>query len=112
MPHDRDRLMRSDCKPDIFENPILVLVGKPDISEFHTSGDVGPFRWHVRAFRGSDGNRRVEQPEDALRTRHRTLENVVLIAEVLDRLKEAAAVLNKSRKNAQGQICRENLVAA
>ena len=61
----------------------------------------------ARAATGSgwidDCGRRVDQLEQALRTRHRGLQDVVLLAHVGDRLKEALRILNERHQRAKRQ---------
>ncbi len=66
----------------------------------------------LRSGRRHDLGWGVEQLEDALARRHRRLQDVVLLAEVLDGTEEALRVLHERHQHSQADGVAENLVAA
>ena len=70
-----------------------VAVRKPDVIELNPPGPDRCLRHRGRG----DLGRSVQQLEDAFAGRHRRLQNVVLLAEILNRPEEALRVLDESR---------------
>ena len=82
----------------ILGDPLLPIVGKPDVVENdgHSCRPEGPdARVAIRGGRHPGRHRRVEQPEDPFRRSHGGLQNVVLLGEVLQRLEEASHELQE-----------------
>ena len=65
----------------------------------------------LRMLGRDDLNLRVEQFEDAFGRRHRSLEDVVFIAQILDGPEEAMRILHEGHQRAQGGDSAEGLVA-
>ena len=84
------------------------LVGEPDVAELDAAGVVA-------AATGLGGETIVglgiEQLEDALAGGHGGLQDVVLVAEVLDGAEEALRVLHEGDQDAEGDGAAERTVA-
>ncbi len=76
---------------------IEALVGEPDVAEFDAAGAVAGDGVGGR----DDLGRGVEQLEDALAGGHGGLQDVVLLAEVLDGAEEALGVLDEGDQDAE-----------
>src|ERR1041385_6750954 len=98
--HDGDRLTGLSGEADVLQHPIFAVVGKPDVVEFDGRDlrDSG-----ARRGGSHDGGLGIEQLENALRGRHRALEEVVIFAEILDGAEETQAVLQESHDHAETQ---------
>ena len=107
-----DGLARLDRQLNVPEDPILLFVREPNIAKLDPPGLRAGCDGRNGLRRRLDCDRRVEQLEDALGAGHGALQNIVLIAEVLDGLEEALGILNKSHQDADGQSRPEHLVAA
>src|SRR5258708_777665 len=113
--HDGDGLPRFHAEGDIAQDPIFlgrlsdVAVAEPDVSEFDFATRMVE-RNGVGI--GFDEHRLIQQLEDALGCRHRGLEDVEFLAEVLDRAEEALRKHGKRGENTESQPTGENPVAA
>ena len=78
---------------DIPQHPVFVVVGKPDVIELDGCGRRGEAAWaeQARLNRGLG----IDQLEDALRRGHGGLQDVVLLAEVLNGPEETQPVLEE-----------------
>ncbi len=77
---------------------VQFLIGEPDVSEFDAIRPVAGY-----GMRGADNlRRRIHQLEDALAGRHRGLQDVVLVAQILDRPPEAQRELREHDEHADG----------
>src|SRR5450755_2915895 len=95
-----DGLAGGNAETDIAQNPVLADVSEPDMVEFDSNGAL---RKRLRAGRRDDGWLGVEQFENTLGGGHRTLEDIVFFAEVLDGPEEAQSILKKRDQHAEGQ---------
>src|SRR6516225_4571796 len=99
---------------------MVILIGKADVAEFDqgATGVIVDCRLSIADLRPKskigyrksptsahgvcDCHRRVEQLEDALGARHGRLQDVVLVAQILDGAEEALRVLNEGNRRAYG----------
>ena len=77
---------------------------EPDVLEFDTAGAIAG----ARMCRRDDVRGCVDQLEDALGRRHRGLQNVVFVAEVLYGAEEALRVLDEGNENAESDNVSED----
>src|SRR5262245_41236401 len=97
MPDDRHRLAPIDVERYVTQNPVLVVICKPYVLKFDLAAT---FPVNVdRLCRIYHDRLGVDQLEQALRARHRRLQNVVLLAHVRDGPEEALRVLNEGRQS-------------
>ncbi len=93
-----------DGEADVAQHPVLAFIGEPDVVEFDGGDAAG-------AARGDSGGSTIrlgiEQLEDALGGRHGALQDVVLLAQVLDGPEEAQAVLQKRDHHAERERSRD-----
>src|ERR1700761_8343936 len=80
-----------------------ILIGEPDALELDTARAITG----ASVRRRSDVRRFVEQFEDAFGCRHRRLQDVVFVAEVLDGAEEALRILNECDENAESDYVSE-----
>src|SRR6185369_9786839 len=100
MAHQRDRLSRLYDKRHIFENPVFIVISKPDILKFDPSSSSFAFY----GLRRSDyGKWQIERLKDPVRGDNRGLKYVVLVRDIPDRLEQGARVLNESNQSAESQ---------
>ncbi len=83
-------------------------VGKPHVVELDTPEAF----WNQWRCGRHDLGRRVQQFEDALAGGHRRLQDVVLLAEVLDGAEEALRVLHEGHQDSEGDGIADDLVSA
>src|SRR6185437_2094052 len=100
MPDNRQARAGLGDEADVAQDPILALVGEPDVVELDAASR-GEGRTRNR--RGLEGDGSVEQFENALGAGHRGLQVVVLIAQILDGAEEALNILDKGEDNADGE---------
>src|SRR5690606_4173214 len=81
-------------------------VREPNVLELDPARAVG--REVERVLRVANVRLGVEEPEDALGGRHRALEHVVLLRQVLDRTEEAPRVLQECGDHADGDRAAED----
>src|SRR5260370_24756193 len=90
MSHHRDRFARLNTETEIVKHPVLVFVCEPNTVEFDGGGCGRKRRrqaWRLNA------SRRIKQLENKFRSRHRRLQNVVFLAEILNRPKKKLVLL-------------------
>ena len=105
VPHDRQLFTRRDGEGDIAEHPvglaragIAAPVREPDVLEADLAGGADGIQRRPGWIH--DGGFAVEQAEDPLGRRHRSLEQVVLVGQVLNRAEEAARVVQEGGEHA------------
>ena len=137
--HERDRVSGIDSEGNIAQHPVELVfcvngrgnggggcgelltlargllgglrqgaIGEPHVVELDASRAVGK----LRSRRRNDLRPGVEQFENALARRHRRLQDVVLLAQVLDGTEEALRILHKRDQYSQADGVAEDLVAA
>src|SRR6185369_14718302 len=100
MTDKRNRLSRLDRERHIFQNPVLILVSKPNVLKFNSAARSFSLDW----FGGiQNSDRQIERSEEAMRRNDSSLQHVVLIRNVANGLEEKARVLNESDKSTQCQ---------
>src|ERR1044072_8888780 len=104
MPNQSDRLAWLNFERYVFEYPVLIFIGKPNILEF----DAALRASGLRCVSGRrDGDRKIERFENSMRRDYRRLQHVVLVRDVANRLKEKTRILDESHQRAE----REHRVA-
>ena len=100
-----------DHEGDVLEHPVLLVagVGEPDVVELDAALD---FRQDDGMLVLRDQRFRVQQGEDLLRGRDGALQGRELLRQLLDRLEEAADVLQEFVQRADGDDARERGAAA
>src|SRR6202044_532838 len=103
MANDGEGLPLLDAEGDVAQDPVFVLgicaagISKPNIAEFNFTARSGKSA-HVNG--GDNGERLVEQLEDTLGGGHGGLEDIELVAQVLNGAEEALGVNHEGEKDA------------
>ena len=98
MADDGDGFAGLDPKADVVQHPVFVFVREPDVVEFDGGGcarNRPGLGWRLNV------RRCVEQFEDTLGGGHGRLQDVVLVAQVLNRAEESQSILEESNQHAQ-----------
>ena len=99
--HDGDGLARLDAEADVAQHPVFVLVGEPDVVEFDARAAASG------TARGAAGGRISAGVSSSLKMRSddamARLQDVVLLAQILNRAEEAQPILQKRHHHAQRQ---------
>src|SRR5687767_344608 len=85
MADKRDALTKLDRERDILQNPILALIGEPDVLKFDSARGFPASLW---LFWRCDLDRAIEQDEDPVRRDDGRLQDVKFIRQIADGLKE------------------------
>src|SRR5215470_18704338 len=83
-----------------------MAIREPDVVELHDARSIRALHYSRR----NDLRLSVEQLEDALAGSHGRLQDVVLLAKVLDRPEEALRILHEGGNNADGHCSRAKMV--
>src|SRR5262249_4145534 len=100
-----DRLARRDGEADVPEYPVFVFIDEPNPIEFNGRDSVGRGSGPVGS---QDVGRRIQEFKDALRGSHCGLQDVVLLAQVLNGTEEAQAVLEERDHHPERERARLN----
>ena len=100
MSHHCDGFARLNTETEIVKHPVLVLVCEPNTVEFDGGGCGRKGRWQGWRLNAS---RSIKQLENTFRRRHRRLQNIVFLAEILNRPKEALSILKERHQHAQSE---------
>src|SRR5258708_7795280 len=100
VPDERDGLPGSDGERNVLQDPVVVIVSKPDVLKFDTAFRASALEWLRRR---RDQDRQVERLEDAIRRNDRALQDVVLVRKITNRLKQKTRVLNERDQRAETQ---------
>src|SRR2546423_126509 len=80
-----DRAARLDREGHVFQNPVLIMVSEPDVSELDVAARAPGL---LRRGGRSDLDGQVERLEDSVRGDDCRLQDVVLVGDVADGLEE------------------------
>src|SRR5258708_28512060 len=98
MSDHRDRFARLNTETEIVKYPVLVFVCEPNSVEFDGGGCGRKGRWQRRRLNAS---RSIKQLENTFRRRHRGLQKVVFLAEILKPPEAALSILEESYQHTQ-----------
>ena len=123
MSDDGQRFSRFNREANVVQHPLFILIGEPDIAKLNAQGPrrvpghgsrpthrLGRQAGNLAGclfLRGS-----IQQSENSLATRHCGLQNVVFLAQVLDRPEDARPILQESHDDAHRHQAFRHTVSA
>ncbi len=106
----RDSFARFNAEAHVAQHPILVFIG--EIQTWSNSSGTGFSGNASGIWRRSDLCRRIEQLKHSLASRHGGLQDIVLIAQVLDRAKKTHPVLGEREQSSHREGPAANVESA
>ena len=102
MTDEGDRLSRFHSERHVLQNPVFILVSKPNVLKLDATARTLGFDGVLRR---QHRNRLVQCFKDTMRRDDCRLEHVVLVRDIANRLKQSLRILNKRNEGAEGQHC-------
>ena len=99
-------LLRFDHKGNILQNPVVILIGKPDIFEFDPSFEPVDLDG-IRLIQNIRFD--IEKIEDPFRCRQSLLQGIELIGQILDRIEELGQIQIESHDLTGGKTKTDTL---
>src|SRR5581483_10965078 len=109
MAHQRDGFPGLYGEAQVFEHPLFAVVGEPNVLKLDASFSLTQGR---RPGGRLNSHRSIQQLENTLGAGHSRLQDIVFLAEILDRAEYAERILHEGHQHANGHFPGEDPIAA